>query len=101
MLLLFIWKRKIDMKIVGYIVQFYDEDSVAPQGTGKLLFRNFQDAKQHAIKIAKKWENEKYDPRDGYIEWHNVQQKPVDDLLTGLVFTSPNVLIWIEAVYEN
>ena len=89
------------MKIVGYIVQFYDEDSVAPQGTGKLLFRTFQDAKQHAITLAKKWLKKKYEPMDGPVEWHEVIQKHVDDLLTGLVFTSANVLVWIEAVYEN
>ena len=89
------------MKILGYIVQFYDEDSVSPQGTGKQLYRSFQDAKQHAVTLARTWVSTKYEPIEGPVEWHEVNQKYVDNLLSGLVFTSPNVLIWIEAVYEN
>lgn len=88
------------MKVLGYIVQFYDEDSVSPQGTGKQLFRAFEDAKAYALKLANEWYTTKYEPIEGPVEWSNVRQADVDQLQTGLVFYSSNILIWIELVYE-
>lgn len=88
------------MKVLGYIVQFYDEDSVSPQGTGKRLFREFSDAKAYAVKIATEWFTTKYEPIEGPVEWTDVQQDLVDRCQTGLLFRSSNILIWIELVYE-
>ena len=88
------------MKVLGYIVQCDDEDSVSPQGTGKQLFRQFGDAKAYAIKIAKEWVTTKYEPIEGTVEWSDVRQDLIDNCHTGLVFRSSNVLIWIELVYE-
>lgn len=88
------------MKVLGYIVQFYDEDSVSPQGTGKRLFRTFEEAKAHALKLANQWYTTKYEPIEGPVEWSDVRQELVDQLHTGLLFRSSNILIWIELVYE-
>lgn len=88
------------MKVLGYIVQFYDEDSVAPHGTGKQLFREFQDAKSYAITMAREWYAKNYEPIEGPVEWHEISKDLLDTLKGALVFTSSNVLIWIEVVYE-
>jgi hypothetical protein len=38
-------------KLLGYIVQYYDDDSLVPYGPGKRLFTNYTDALNHAKEI--------------------------------------------------
>jgi hypothetical protein len=89
------------MNKIGYIVQFYDEDSVSPHGTGKELFRRFEDALEYANKLAKKWLQMEYSPMEGAYEFITPDQKNVDNRISGLVFRCAQILIWIEIIYEK
>lgn len=89
------------MQIIGYIVQFYDEDSVSPHGTGKQLYRHFQDALVMAKEHANQWMDFQYTPAEGPIQYFTPKQSDVDNRISGLVFRSANVLIWIECIFEK
>lgn len=87
------------MQTIGYIVQFYDEDSVSPHGTGKQLYQRFEDALAVAKTLVDDWMDFQYTPAEGPVEYFKPSQSHVDDRITGLVFRSANVLVWIEQVY--
>ena len=87
------------MQKIGYIVQFYDEDSVSPHGTGKELYRKFEDALAYANSLGQIWMKKEYSPNEGKYIFYNPTQTDVDSQITGLVFQCAQILIWIELVY--
>lgn len=89
------------MNKIGYIVQFYDEDSVSPHGTGKELFRRFEDALQYATTLAKTWLEKEYSSMEGPYELLTPTKTNVDNRISGLVFHCAQILIWIEIIYEK
>ena len=89
------------MQTIGYIVQFYDEDSVSPHGTGKQLYRRFEDALHVAKDLANQWMDFHYTPSEGPIHYYTPKQSDIDNRISGLVFSSVNVLIWIEILFEK
>ena len=89
------------MNKIGYIVQFYDEDSVSPHGTGKELFRRFEDALQYANTLAKTWLEKEYAPVEGAYELLTPSENNVINRISGLVFRCAQILVWIEVIYEK
>ncbi len=88
------------MKTLGYIVQYLDEAYLNPNGSGKRLFREFDEAHNHAREIMLKWYETNTEKSDGPVEINRVTKQMVDDCLSVLLFRSAEVFIWIEIVYE-
>ena len=88
------------MKILGYIVQYFDEDSLTPNGPGKRLFTEFETAHQHAKDLIMDWYTSNSPSLDGPVERYDVTKIMVEAQHSALVFRSAQVFIWIEIVYE-
>ena len=88
------------MKILGYIVQYFDEDSLTPNGPGKRLFTKFEDANQHAKELIMDWYTSNSSTFDGPVERYDITKAMVDNQHSALVFRSAQVFIWIEIVFE-
>ncbi len=87
------------MNQVGYIVQYFDEDSLTPNGPGKRLFTNFEEALEHAKELLQKWYEHNTEKADGPVEFYPISQKITDAQHSAMVFRSASVFIWIEIVY--
>jgi hypothetical protein len=87
------------MKVLGYIVQHFDEDSLTPNGPGKRLFTEFEEALEHAKELVRDWYEKNTESTDGPVEFYTITQKTVEDQHSALVFRSAVVFIWIEIVY--
>ncbi len=87
------------MKQVGYIVQYFDEDSLTPNGPGKRLFTKFQEALDHAKELVSSWYEKNTEGADGPVELYTINQKMVDAQHSALLFRSAVVFIWIEVIF--
>ncbi len=87
------------MKRVGYIVQYLDEDSLSPNGPGKRLYTNFEEALANTKELIMKWYETNTEKADGPVEYYDITQKIVDAQQSALVFRSACVFIWIEIIY--
>ena len=88
------------MKILGYIVQYFDEDSLTPNGPGKRLFTKFDEAYEHAKELVMDWYASNNPSLDGPVEMHTVTKVMVESQHSAMVFRSADVFIWMEIVYE-
>lgn len=88
------------MKILGYIVQYLDEESLTPNGPGKRLFTDFQEALNHAHELIHTWHETNTPQSDGPIEYNKTTKQMVDAQHSALVFRSREVFIWIEIVFS-
>ena len=87
------------MKQLGYIVQYFDEDSLIPNGPGKRLFTNFEEALEHAKELVRSWYEKNTEAADGPVEFYTVTQTIVDNQHSAMIFRSACVFIWIEIIY--
>lgn len=88
------------MKLLGYIVQYFDEDSLTPNGPGKRLFTDFDSAYQHAKDLVMDWYTSNSPKFDGPVERYDITKTIVESQHSALVFRSAQVFIWLEIVYE-
>lgn len=87
------------MKTLGYIVQYLDEDSLIPNGPGKRLFQEFEEALDYAHELIHKWHETNTPQSDGPIEYSKITKEMIDAQYSAMVFRSRDVFIWIEIVY--
>ena len=88
------------MKILGYIVQYLDEDSLIPNGPGKRLFRSFSEAYTHAKELVQEWYLQNTPNADGPVEYYEFTKQTLEAQHSALLFRSACVFIWLEIVYE-
>jgi hypothetical protein len=87
------------MKILGYILQYLDEDSLTPNGPGKRLYSDFQEVLYDAHELIQKWYETNTETNDGPIEYQSITRQMVENQSSVLLFRSRDVFIWIEIVY--
>ena len=89
------------MKTLGYIVQHFDEDSLTPNGPGKRLFVQFNEAHDHAKELVNLWYQNNSPTADGPVDYYQITKTIVDNQQSALLFRSAVVFIWIEVVYTQ
>lgn len=87
------------IKIIGYILQYFDEESLIPNGPGKRLYTEFEEVLNDAHELIQKWHETNTELSDGPIEYQNITKAMVDAQHSVLMFRSREVFIWIEIVY--
>jgi hypothetical protein len=87
------------VKTVGYILQYFDEESLIPNGPGKRLYTDFDQVLNDAHELIQKWYEINTDANDGPVEYQKVTQAMVDAQQSVLMFRSRDVFIWIEIVF--
>jgi hypothetical protein len=87
------------MKILGYILQYLDEESLTPNGPGKRLYSDFEEVLKDGHELIQKWYETNTEINDGPIEYQTVTQQLVENQSSVLLFRSREVFIWIEIVY--
>lgn len=87
------------MKVIGYILQYLDEDSLCPNGPGKRLYTDFDEVLNDAHELIQKWYETNTEQIDGPVEYTKVTKQMVDAQHSALIFRSREVFVWIEIVY--
>lgn len=87
--------------IVGYIVQYFDEDAHSPMRGGKILFKVFAQALRYAEETYQSYMQERQEDIEGPFEVFRPTKKDTDLATSSLVFRSRDIWIWIECIYEN
>ncbi len=87
------------MKVLGYILQYLDEDSLTPNGPGKRLYTDFDEILNDAHELIQKWYETNTEQGDGPVEYTKLTKEIVDAQHSALLFRSREVFIWIEIVY--
>ena len=87
------------IKIVGYILQYLDEESLIPNGPGKRIYTDFEEIMNDAHELIQKLYEMNTPQSDGPVEYQKVTKEMVDAQHSALVFRSREVFIWIEIVH--
>ena len=87
------------MKVLGYILQYLDEESLTPNGPGKRLYTDFDEILNDAHELIHKWYETNTEQNDGPVEYYKITKEMVDVQQSVLVFRSREVFVWIEIVY--
>lgn len=87
------------MKVLGYILQYLDEDSLTPNGPGKRLYTDFTEILNDAHEVVQKWYEMNNPQLDGPVEYQKVTKEMVENQHSALVFRSREVFLWIEIVF--
>lgn len=88
------------MSIIGYIVQFSDEDEYTVYHGFMRLYRNFSEAKDHAAELASAYLTTHDESEVGHFETRNPTKKQCDDQGSVTVFESRGYIVWIDCVIE-
>lgn len=89
------------MKILGYILQYLDEESITPTGPGKRLYTDFEEIVYDAHELINLWYTKNTEEHDGPVEYNTITKEMVEAQSSGLLFRSREVFIWIELVYTT
>lgn len=86
------------MEILGYIVQYFNEDSLLPQTGYKHLYKTYSDALSYARTRVQEYvtayENILVEP----YEMHSPTKKQTDDFGYSVVFRNSEIQVWIEVI---
>lgn len=88
-----------EMKVLGYILQYLDEESLIPNGPGKRLYTDFDEIINDAHELVVKWYEVNTEQGDGPVEYHKLTKDMLHARHSAILFRSRDVLIWIEIVY--
>jgi hypothetical protein len=88
------------MNILGYIVQFFNEECFMPETGYKHLFKSFSQALEHAKMKFQDYVMVNPDVLEGYYDLYTPAKKQADENGYVVVFRSPDVQIWIEVIVE-
>jgi hypothetical protein len=88
------------MSIIGYIVQFSEEDEYTIYHGFLRLFRNFSEARDSAAELAAAYLMNHHESEIGLFEARNPTKKQCDDQGCAVVFESRGYVIWIDCVIE-
>lgn len=87
------------IKIIGYILQYLDEDSLTPNGPGKRLYTDFSEVLNDAHELIQTWYEHNSEANDGPVEYYKITEEMMQAQHSALLFRSREVFIWIEIVY--
>lgn len=88
------------MNILGYVVQYFNEDSFLPETGFKHLYKNFSQALEGARGRAQDYCNQYQDGLPGHFELLNPTKKDADSNGHVMVFRNAEVQIWIEVIIQ-
>lgn len=88
------------MAILGYIVQYSNEDDYTIYHGFMKLYRHFSDALEHAKELARGFLEVNNDGHDGPFQMHTPTKKNCDAQGSVIVFESAAYIVWIDAIVE-
>jgi hypothetical protein len=88
------------MGILGYIVQYANEDDYTVYHGYKKLFRHFSECLQHAKEVYQGYCVEHPEEHDGPFQVHTPTKKMCDNQGSVVVFESRGMIVWIDCVVE-
>lgn len=89
------------MAVLGYIVQYSDEDDYTVWHGFVKLFRNYTDALERANELYRGYmEKEHNVVFEGPFEVHKPTKKDCDNQGSVVVFESRNFIVWIDCVVD-
>jgi hypothetical protein len=86
---------------IGYIIQYFDNDSFLPQQGGKLLYKHWKNVIREANTIAERYIENRNETLEGPFTFLDIQKDWIQTRGSAVFFTSRDITIWIEVVYEN
>ena len=86
------------MGILGYIVQYSDEEEYTIYHGFQRLYPVFSHALEHAKEVYRNYLVTHEERYDGPFEAYNPQKKECDAQGSSVVFKSPTMIIWIDAI---
>lgn len=89
------------MKQIGYIIQYFDDEKFTPQQGGKILYRKWEDVIRAATEMAESFQKDREEEIEGPFCLQTVEKDLTHLSGSSIFFTSRDVTIWIEVVYEN
>jgi hypothetical protein len=89
------------MEQIGYIIQYFDDEKFTPQQGGKILYRKWDDVIRAATAAAEAFQKERDEEIEGPFSFPEIEQEWTNLSGSSIFFTSRDVTIWIEVVYEN
>ena len=88
------------MNILGYVVQFFHEESFLPETGFKHLYKNFSQALEGARGRAQDYCNQFQEGLAGPFELLSPTKKDADSNGHVMVFRNAEVQIWIEVIVQ-
>ena len=88
------------MKLLGYIVQSFNEDEPIPRMGAKPLFPHFADAKDVARDMIQNFIANRDEAIEGPFQFFNPTESDILNTMSSLIFQSRDYFIWIDMVYE-
>jgi hypothetical protein len=88
------------MEILGYIVQYFHEDTFMPETGYKHLFKTYQHALDYAKTRVQDYTNQYQMALNGPYEYHSPTKKQTDEGGFAVVFRNSEVQIWIEVIVK-
>ena len=90
----------IDMPIIGYIVQFSNEEDFTVYHGFAKLHRNFSEALEKAKELYRGFLEVNDERYDGPFKQHNPAKSACDAQGSAVVFESPSYIVWIDCVLD-
>jgi hypothetical protein len=88
------------MNILGYVVQYFDEDKFMPETGYKILHKHFSQALDSAKSRLQDYITNYQDGLVGHYELHTPTKKEVDSNGYVVVFRNSQIQIWIEVIIQ-
>jgi hypothetical protein len=88
------------MTVIGYIVQFSDEDEYTVYHGFMRLYRHFSEARDHAGELAAAYLTNHHETEVGQFEARNPTKKQCDDQGSVTVLECRGYIVWIDCVIE-
>lgn len=92
--------RIVDMAILGYIVQYSNEEDYTVYHGFKKLFTVYSEALDHAQEFYRAYLGTMEEHHDGPFLSHKPSKKDADNQGSVVVFESRQLIVWIDAVIE-
>ncbi len=86
------------MEILGYIVQYFDDDKFMPETGFKHLYKTHSDALSYAKTRMTEYITSIPATAVGHFEAHTPTKKQTDDDGFSIIFRNSEIQIWIEAI---
>lgn len=88
------------MAVLGYIVQYSNEDEYTVYTGFKKLFRVYSEAFENAKEFFRGYLEQHDELRNQPFQTHKPAKKDCDVQGSVVVFESPQLIVWIDAVIE-
>ena len=88
------------MAILGYIVQYADEEEYTVYHGARRLFRVFSQAVENANELYRSYLESHAENYDGPFQIHKPTKKDCDSAGSVVIFESRQLIVWIDSVIE-